>query len=236
MFVLNTPLGRECRISTYTGRQLDLLAPLAGQIDIDDIAHGLAYQPCYNGQTCHFYSLAQRALLVASLVPLPQRLAALLHDAATAYFGDIAPALRQLLPEITAIEKNLMLAISERFSLPASAAAPIKRAQLIALATEQRDVKPSTGKTHGLPGQLAPVPRRIEFISPEEAQYQFKELFTELTTAGSVRKALHAISPPPGSRSRSMPLASGKSAQPGGSDRKTVAWGHWSQSIDTVSK
>ena len=236
MFVLNTPIGFECHIPTSSGRHVDLLAPTAAQIEIADIARGLAYQACYNGQTSHFYSLAQRALLVASLVPLPQRLAALLHDAPSAYFGDITPALRQLLPEVDAIEKKLMAAISERFSLSRTDAAPIKRARLIALATEQRDIKPACLGKGSLPGQLAPVPRRIEFMPPEEACYQFTELFSELVSKGATNKALHAVPVRPG-KPCSLPRTHAAPAQSAMSGEKNSdARRRWLQTMHASSK
>lgn len=236
MFVLNTPIGFECQIPTSSGRHVDLLAPTAGQIEIDDIARGLAYQACYNGQTSHFYSLAQRALLVASLVPLPQRLAALLHDAPTAYFGDIAPALRQLLPEVAAIEKKLMAAISERFSLTGTDAAPIKRAKLIALATEQRDLKPAGIDKGSLPGQLAAVPRRIEFMPPEEACYQFKELFSELISKNATRKALHAVPVPPGKPCPKPPTRAIPAQSAAAGEKQGGARHHWLQATNASGK
>lgn len=181
-------------LSTCSGQRLDLLAPLATQIDIDDIAHGLAYQSCFNGQTSHFYSLAQHSLLVASLVPRQQRLAALLHDASAAYFGDMAPSMRQLFPDFSIIEKKVMAAISEKFELPGLEEPALKRAHRIILATEHRDLRPDLTGIGDVHDHLAPIPRRIEFMSPEEARFQFKELFTELTRKLPSRKALHAVS------------------------------------------
>src|SRR5690554_4041634 len=72
-------------ISTRSGRNVSLLNPSAGQIEIGDIAHGLAHQCRFNGQTSKFYSVAQHSVLVAFILPAELKLAGLLHDAAEAY-------------------------------------------------------------------------------------------------------------------------------------------------------
>ena len=71
-------------ISTRSGRRLYLHNPNPSQILIDDIAHGLAHQCRFNGQTNQFYSVAQHSVMVSSILPLELKLAGLLHDAAEA--------------------------------------------------------------------------------------------------------------------------------------------------------
>ena len=190
MISLDSALRDECYVSTYSGRHLDLLTPDPSQIDIEDIVHGLAYQPCFNGQSNCFYSLAQHSLLVAGLVPLQQRLAALLHDAVAAYFGDMVRSMRQLMPEFSAIETRIMGAISERFAVSGFDAPAIKRAHLVAQATEQRDVRPHSAEPDVAQGWSVPIPRRLELMSPEEAKDQFMALFTELTGKAAPWKSL----------------------------------------------
>ena len=186
--ILHNPAHQDkSYLPTSSGKRFSLQAPDVAQIDIKDIAHGLAYQCCYNGQTSHFYSLAQHSLLVASLVPAQHRLAALLHDAAAAYFGGAAWPLRQLLPDFPALEKKIMAAVGEKFAVTDFHASAIRRAHLIILSTEQRDVYPGTGIPL-LSGASAPIPRRIDFMSPEEAKYQFLERFFELTRKPVTKK------------------------------------------------
>lgn len=179
-------------LPTCSGKRFSLQAPDAAQIDIKDIAHGLAYQCCYNGQTSHFYSLAQHSLLVASLVPAQHRLAALLHDAAAAYFGDMVRPLHRLVPDFHGLEKKIMTAVGEKFGVADFNTSAIRRAHLIALATEQRDVYPGAGEPSLLPGKSVPIPRRIDFMSPEEAKYQFLERFSELTGKAPAKKPVSA--------------------------------------------
>ncbi|WP_407605347.1 NAD(P)-binding domain-containing protein, partial [Pseudomonas aeruginosa] len=94
-------------VSTFSGNRFYPLRPHIDKVAIEDIAHGLAYQCRFNGQTQVFYSIAQHSLIVASLVPPPLRLAALLHDAAEAYLGDMVKPLKVLLPEFAALEDKV---------------------------------------------------------------------------------------------------------------------------------
>lgn len=175
----SSPLDERCLV-TYSGKQLCLLAPDPTQIEPADIAHGLAYQCCFNGQTRYFYSIAQHSMLVAQLVAPQYRLAALLHDGAAAYLGELPLSLRQLVLEFQFVEKRLMAALGARFAIADFAAPAIRRAHQVALATEQRDLLAHTGGAFAGAEHSAPVPRRIEALPPEEAKYQFTELLAEL--------------------------------------------------------
>lgn len=180
MKLLDPSLSTERYLSTYTGKQIHLQTPSSSQIDIQDIAHGLAHQCCFNGQTHHFYSIAQHSLLVATLVPQQHRLAALLHDAVSAYSFCIGATVQHLLPDFQLIEKKIRSAISEKFNVSGFDAHPIKRAHQIARATEQRDLLPTTNHALHSNGFSVPIPRRIELLLPEEAKRQFLELFSSL--------------------------------------------------------
>jgi len=83
-------------VSTKSGRRVALLNPSPSQIVIGDIAHGLAHQCRFNGQTSKFYSVAQHSVLVASILPRELRLAGLLHDASETYLGDVVQPLKEL--------------------------------------------------------------------------------------------------------------------------------------------
>ena len=164
-------------ISTYLGNRFYLLDPRIDDVAVEDIAHGLAYQCRFNGQTRTFYSVAQHSIIVAALVPEEQRLAALLHDAAEAYLGDMVKPLKLLLPEFSAIEDQVSAIIATKFGLPGFAFPEIKRADLIALATEKRDLMPySTESWESLRG-ISPMPQIIVPMSPEEAKAAFLAAF-----------------------------------------------------------
>lgn len=169
-------------IATYRGIAFDLLNPKASMIDIEDIAHGLAYQCRFNGQTNHFYSVAQHSVMVASLVPKPLRLVALLHDAAEAYLGDMVRPLKALIPEFSRFEAKVATAIGEAFGVElAEIPKEVKRADLIALATEKRDLMPASTEPWPQINGIVPLPTRILPLSPPAAKQEFLRQFEALT-------------------------------------------------------
>ena len=126
-----------------SGRRLDLLDPSPLDVEVEDIAHGLAFVARWNGQTRgeHPYSVAEHSLLVEEIYgriagsrPEPRwRLAALLHDAPEYVIGDmISPVKGAVGPEYAALDARLARAVHVRFGLPAelpkAVKATIKRA------------------------------------------------------------------------------------------------------------
>ena len=121
-----------------SGRRLDLLDPSPLDIEISDIAHGLARVARWNGQTRgdHAYSVAQHSLLVEQIfreqnpdTPLQHQLLALLHDAPEYVIGDmISPFKAVMGGAYKQIEARLETAIHLRFSLPATVPATLKKA------------------------------------------------------------------------------------------------------------
>ena len=112
-----------------SGRRLDLLDPSPLDVELEDIAHGLARVARWNGQTKgdHAFSVAQHSVLVEAIAfhvnpafGRQQRLAALLHDAPEYVVGDmISPFKAALGLDYKSFENRLMEAIHIRFSLPA---------------------------------------------------------------------------------------------------------------------
>jgi hypothetical protein len=112
-----------------SGRRLDLLDPSPLDVEMEDIAHGLARVARWNGQTkgAHIYSVAQHALLVEALarqkVPrldVTGRLALLLHDAPEYVIGDMISPFKAVIGDsYKAVEHRLLAAIHVRFGLPA---------------------------------------------------------------------------------------------------------------------
>jgi 5'-deoxynucleotidase YfbR-like HD superfamily hydrolase len=120
-----------------SGRRLDLLDPSPLDIEIADIAHGLARVARWNGQTngTHIFSVAQHTLLVEAVmrehtprVDVSVRLAALLHDAPEYVVGDmISPFKAVIGGSYKVVEKRLLSTIHIRFGLPAVLPAAIER-------------------------------------------------------------------------------------------------------------
>jgi 5'-deoxynucleotidase YfbR-like HD superfamily hydrolase len=114
-----------------SGRRLDLLDPSALDIEIEDIAHGLARVARWNGQTQgpHIYSVAQHCLLVEALahtraprLDRSRRLAVLLHDAPEYVIGDMISPFKTVIGDAyKAVERRLLKAIHLRFGLAATA-------------------------------------------------------------------------------------------------------------------
>ncbi|SFD68007.1 HD domain-containing protein [Roseivivax sediminis] len=120
-----------------SGRRLDLLDPTPVDIEIEDIAHGLAFVARWNGQTRgdYAYSVAEHSLLVEAIharicpaAPPKWRLAALLHDAPEYVIGDmISPVKAAVGPGYGALDDRLTAAIHLRFGLPAEIPKTVKR-------------------------------------------------------------------------------------------------------------
>lgn len=119
-----------------SGRRLDLLDPTPVDIEIEDIAHGLAFVARWNGQTHgdYAYSVAEHSLLVETLftrlnpaAPVKWQLAALLHDAPEYVIGDmISPVKAAVGPDYGALDERLTAAIHIRFGLPAAIPKTVK--------------------------------------------------------------------------------------------------------------
>jgi uncharacterized protein len=119
-----------------SGRRLDLLDPSPLDIEIEDIAHGLAFVARWNGQTLgdYPYSVAEHSLLVerifAELNPNATacgRLAALLHDAPEYVIGDmISPVKAAIGADYATLDARLAVAVHVRFGLPATLPRAIK--------------------------------------------------------------------------------------------------------------
>ena len=120
-----------------SGRRLDLLDPTPVDIEIEDIAHGLAFVARWNGQTRgdYAYSVAEHSLLVETLfsrmtpgISPRWQLAALLHDAPEYVIGDmISPVKSAVGPGYEDLDIRLTAAIHIRFGLPAAIPAAIKK-------------------------------------------------------------------------------------------------------------
>lgn len=120
-----------------SGRRLDLLDPTPMDIEIEDIAHGLAFVARWNGQTHGdwAYSVAEHSVLVEQIFrqlypnePIKWQLAALLHDAPEYVIGDmISPVKAAIGPDYGDLDDRLTAAIHIRFGLPAKIPVAIKR-------------------------------------------------------------------------------------------------------------
>ena len=185
-----------------SGRRLDLLDPSPLDIEIEDIAHGLARVSRWNGQTLgdHAFSVAQHSLLVEGIArrlapdwPGRWRLAALLHDAPEYVVGDlISPFKAAVGINYKAFEIRLLGAIHIRFGLPAElpvkVTALIKRADRVAAyleATElagfeAREARRLFGPPRGVDTKAGGRGLSVTPLRASEAQRRFLDRFAAI--------------------------------------------------------
>lgn len=168
-------------ILTARGKHFSYLDPRTEEIDILDIAQGLANECRFAGHVRAFYSVAQHAWLASMIVPAEFALEALLHDAAEAYCKDIPRPLKLLLPEYRVIEKRVDAAIRLRFALPLRQSDRVTEADVIMLATERRDLMPADAAPWPILDGIEPLPRKIMAMQPSRAQAVFLKRYVELT-------------------------------------------------------
>lgn len=134
-------------IVTFSGEEIDPLAPVVDRIHIEDIAHSLANSCRFTGHTREFYSVAQHSVLCSRNVSAPNMFTALLHDASEAYLSDIARPIKHD-PDFGgfyhAFEQQLERVIGERFGLIWPYPDEIHEIDTVLLRTEQRDLMPAS--------------------------------------------------------------------------------------------
>jgi uncharacterized protein len=185
-----------------SGRRLDLIDPSPLDVEIGDIAHGLARVARWNGQTrgAEIFSVAQHSLLVealfASASPAPpgrERLAALLHDAPEYVIGDmISPFKAALGLDYRTFEARLEHAIHLRFGLPPKPPQAVK--ELIKRADRACAFLEATqlagfGQEESLDLFGAPPPDyrpTLEPLSPAQAQARYLERYHTLAEAAGL--------------------------------------------------
>ena len=180
-----------------SGRRLDLLDPSPLDIEIEDIAHGLARVARWNGQTIgdHAFSVAQHCLLVESIaadlasITREAKLMALLHDAPEYVIGDlISPFKAAVGIDYKDLELRLLGAIHLRFGLPArppkDLLALLKKADRISAyweATQLAGFDPDEARRFfGTPPAGLKRPKLIP-LPTEEAQARYLERFRRLS-------------------------------------------------------
>ena len=180
-----------------SGRRLDLLDPSPLDVEIEDIAHGLARVARWNGQTKgeHAFSVAQHCVLVERIVAdlkpgltREARLMALLHDAPEYVIGDlISPFKVAIGIDYKALEHKLQAAIHVRFGLPANPPATLttlfKKADLTAAYFEATQLAgfelEVANKLFVLPPPTMRTPRLVP-LATADAQALFLDRFKKL--------------------------------------------------------
>jgi 5'-deoxynucleotidase YfbR-like HD superfamily hydrolase len=173
-------------IQVLSGRRVNPLDASPEDIDPSDIARALANLCRFGGHSRAFYSVAQHSVIVCDLLEergaTPDELmAALLHDAAEAYLGDLPHPLKhrsELGQQFRVAEKRLEAVIAERFALP-EAAARIKPLDRALLATERRIFSEVSWHWPELEG-AEELDLEIEPWAPARAQEEFARRYERI--------------------------------------------------------
>ena len=197
-----SPVAPRAWQRMLSGRRLDLLDPSPLDVEIEDIAHGLARVARWNGQTrgAHSFSVAQHSLLVEAIAghlnpdwPPQWRLMALLHDAPEYVIGDMISPFKVVMGDAyKSVETRLLSAIHLRFGLPPNTPALLKRktkdSDKIAAFLEATELA-GFGREEALRffGRPQPLPRDVlalvQPVATEEAQAAFLQRFGALAGA-----------------------------------------------------
>jgi uncharacterized protein len=173
-------------LQTVSGRWVNPFDPDPAQLDAGDIARALANQCRFGGHSRAFYSVAQHSVIVSRLVEerggdVEDAFAALMHDAAEAYLGDMPHPLKHRSPLGAAFkeaEDHLEQAIRDRFGIKPDVP-EIKRADRALLATERRAFSAETWHWPELEGVEA-LDLELTAWSPDAAADEFAKRFAEL--------------------------------------------------------
>lgn len=199
---------------TITGAVVDLRYMEAATIDILDIAQGLSQINRYTGQASRPYSVAEHSLLVVELLERQAGatnpnalLAALMHDAHEAYFGDMSAPLKQTLDMATGgalrrEEQRVQSSVLRKFRLITpfySSSREIHWADMTALSTEREALMPNQGPTWACTRSYPPVTwKNFEADGDRDWQHwraAFLMKFAELDAARQAKAIALASAP-----------------------------------------
>ena len=171
-------------ILTHTRQYFSFEDLDSNTIEIEDIAQGLSNTCRFAGQCPEFYSVAQHSVLVywmlsnnLNVTDPATLMQGLLHDATEAYIGDMTSPLKRIMPEYRALEQRLNDKIMRHFGISPVMAPAVKKADLMALAIEKRELFGNADAWD----VLVDIPETrwtLTPISPPVARALFKRTFT----------------------------------------------------------
>lgn len=161
-------------ILLVSGAYFSFEHPERTPLPVEDIAHALSNICRFTGHCRGFYSVAQHAVLTSYLAPPEHAFHALHHDDVEAVMGDVSSPLKRLIPQYKAIERRVEAVILAQFGLPAETPPEVKRADLVALRTEQRDLMHKAGGLWTSLDGIDPSQEfRVDPMRPQEAALHY---------------------------------------------------------------
>lgn len=196
---MNTHIPTAHEVETFSGSYVDTRDPDPATITLGDIAHALANTCRYGGHCRRFYSVAEHAVFCSHRVErrgyaLDFIMAALHHDDAEAYLGDIPRPMKPLLgtayTELTnTMDQAVIVALGLPFTIHRFHSVPVKEADDWALLVEARFLLPSQGRTwtsiapglNNQPGRVVTPDYWRNGLEPADAEDLFLARHEELT-------------------------------------------------------
>ncbi len=185
-------------IETFTGKQFWFLDPKPEMIDIIDIAHALAHTCRYGGHASRFYSVAEHCVIMSRFMEGANFandacFAALMHDAAEAYLGDIPAPIKDQLPQFKELEEVVETAIARKFKLRQPLHPIIKEYDMRILKDEKRQVMGNVPWGEQMEN-VWPLGVELYCWAPEMAKKRFLQQFEHIAAKMSGEKNAEKVS------------------------------------------
>ena len=176
--MVKTAVGATIMLTS--GSYFDYEDPRGSPFTIEDVAIALGKICRFNGHCNGFYSVAEHSVYVSKIVPKPDALAGLLHDASEAFLGDMPGPLKWISPEFRRFEATIEEAVLERFGIEGGLPKSVKIADMIMLATEKNQIMPNPDDEWPMLKDIRPSSIAIQRLSPEEASTAFLDRYSQL--------------------------------------------------------
>jgi hypothetical protein len=189
----STRIGES--VLTVSGVEFYPLDPRAADVNIQDIAHALAYSTRFNGHASDYYSIAEHCVHASYECDLDDALEGLMHDAAEYVVGDLVSPVRRMIYRgsrtlegcsFDDVERAVERVVADKFRLRYDDAKAwpwpesVRRADLAVLAAEKRDLFPEASRPWKSLVGVEPMRRRVECWSPAKSRMKFLARFYEL--------------------------------------------------------
>ena len=172
-------MSAHAYIRTISGTKFYYARPTTAMVKLDDIIWSLSRTPRFLGHTLgEPYTILRHSILVHDLAPEDCKKEALAHDFSEYVTGDSPSPLKHLLPDFCAIEQRVERVIARKFSLRFPYPSQVKTCDLIALATEMKQLCGGRRDYEDLP--FLPADVTIDLWTPEQTRSEFIRRWNKL--------------------------------------------------------